>query len=428
MDAEAGLLSKVVWSGELTKALEAGISGKHFHDEEHGAVWDWIAWFYREYGTSPGRDAVRTEYPNYRLVKTPEPLQYYVDRLLEAHKRFETLDLLMEASTLAQDEKIDDAIGVMADGLLTISTETTRSKDDNVVASWEDRLARYEELEAIANGGLMGVPTGFPTIDKITGGLQAEQMTVVIGPQKAGKSAVLLKMAMAANDAGHTVLYVSFEMSNEEMGARYDGLRAGFNYNKILNGTMLAADKEKLRAALQRQKENPPLIFVHDPTSTTTMTAVTAKIHQVQPDIVFIDGVYMMDSEIPGVEATDTKSLTKISRATKRLAQAMKIPIVISTQALDWKWSPKQGLTAKAAGYTSAFGQDCDWMFGAEPPDDDGQAKFRLITGRRYSRELIMIDMDWDKGRIEEMVTWGGGDDEEGDDGPVQAFAKVEEA
>jgi hypothetical protein len=66
-------------------------------------------------------------------------------------------------------------------------------------------------------------------------------------------------------------------------------------------------------------------------------------------------------------------------------------------------------------GYTSAFGQDCDWMFGVEPADDENMAKVRLITGRRYSRELIMVKFDWPAGSIEEYEGWTGGDDDDDD-------------
>lgn len=411
---EHDLISKTIYQGALPAVLEAGISGAHFHDDEHGRVWDWMSGHWEKYAKTPGRETLRAQYPNYILVKVPEPLEYYLDQLLKGHKRFETFDLLATAAEMAQEEDIDGALATIGERIIELEQSTSVSDDENLTKSGEQRLTFYRSIQE-KGGALVGISTGFQTFDQVTGGLQAEQFTVLIGPQKAGKSSIMLRMAVAAQDSAKNVLFFGFEMTNREQGARYDGLRAGFNYNKMLHNKMTAADWKKLDKAIRAQEQKTDMIFVHD--ATTTLSGLAAKVHQYKPDIVFVDGVYMMDSEIPGVEAMDTRSLTKISRGLKRLAQSRKIPVVASTQALDWKWNPKQGLTTKAAGYTQAFGQDCDYMFGVEPADDENIAKLRLITGRSAVKRLIMIDFDWANGTIEERVGWEGqGDDMEDDD------------
>jgi len=412
-DAEHLLISKVCYRPEtFTEVIGAGIARVHFHDELHGEVWDWLVSFWETHAKVPSRDTLRMQYPTYELVKVPEPIDFYIDQLNIQHRRFETLTMLADAGRLAAEEQFDEARRELSQRLLWVEQDTYRTSDDNFNESWSARLERYQALVDDPSE-LKGIPTGFPTFDKITAGFQPEQFIVLIGAAKAGKSSVLLRCAKAANEANFKVLVIGFEMSNDEQAARLDGLRGGFNYNLLLQGRMGPRERAALERAGKEAENLPEMIFVHDMASATTLTAVAAKIQEYRPDIVFIDGVYMMDSEVDGAEPMDTRALTKLSRGLKRLAQVRKIPVVATTQALDWKFNKKQGLTARAVGYTSAFAQDCDFLFGVEAIEEEPyKAKMRLIAGRTAPRSVIMVDFDWDNGTIEEEPTWTGDEEE----------------
>lgn len=417
-NAEHLLISRILYyPDEFGAVVEAGVTSNHFHDEEYGTVWDWVTEFYETHGKVPGREAVRMQFPEWAPAKVPEPLDYYVDQINRSHRRYETNTMLAEANELAAEEKVDQARGLLSQRLMWLEQDTYRTSDEDLNVTWKERLEFYQSLVDLG-GELLGIPTGFPTFDLITGGFQPEQFIVLIGPEKAGKSTIMLRSAFAATRSGKRVLFIGFEMTNREQGARYDGMVAGFDYSRLLNGKMTARDKAALEHSWTERQEDGwgEMIFVHDMTSATTLAAVSSKIQQYKPDVVFIDGVYMMDSELDGVDPMDTRALTKLSRGLKRMAQVRKIPIVVSTQALNWKFNKKEGLTTKAAGYTSAFGQDCDFMFGIEPPDEeDSVAKMRLLAGRTAPRKLIFVEFDWEHGRVEEqqLGMWDEEDEEE---------------
>lgn len=65
------------------------------------------------------------------------------------------------------------------------------------------------------------VPTGIPSIDKLLdGGLRKKSLNMVIARQEVGKSAVALQMAVSAVTAGHSCLFVSLEMDEDECVTR----------------------------------------------------------------------------------------------------------------------------------------------------------------------------------------------------------------
>lgn len=416
-DIEHSIVSKILHSGGMAEVLRAGVTSAFFHDEEHGLIWDWMRDFWAKYGEEPTRDALRLEWPQYRTVKTPEPLKYYIDRLMAYDERYGTVELVSEAAEYVKEDDYKGALRLMSDGVLEIAKRTAQTEDEDVISTAEDRMGRWQAIEDSNGQGLVGIPTGFPFIDRATGGLQPEQWIVFIGPPKSGKSSLALKMAIEANNAGNSVMFETFEMSNLEQEARHDAIRAGFNPNLLLQGRATEKQKAKLRRELNRIKNHPPLYFIHD-MGARTLSSTIAKIHQYKPDLVIIDGLWLMDAEVPGADMIDTKALTKISRSFKVLAQERKIPIIGTMQVLDWKWSAKKGLQTSSVGYSSAFGQDCDLMLGIEPPesDDDPLRKLRIVEGRNVGRQYAQIRYDWDTGTIEEVELDGGGDDEDDED------------
>ena len=57
-----------------------------------------------------------------------------------------------------------------------------------------------------------------------------------------------------------------------------------------------------------------------------TVSGMQAKIMEYQPDVVFIDGAYLMQSELPKVEQGSAQALTEIARGLKKLAQSQRHP------------------------------------------------------------------------------------------------------
>ena len=65
--------------------------------------------------------------------------------------------------------------------------------------------------------------------------------------------------------------------------------------------------------------ENEHPFHLVDAVNGITVSALSAKIEQCNPDIVFVDGVYLMMDEITG-EMNTPQAITNITRALKRLA------------------------------------------------------------------------------------------------------------
>ena len=95
---------------------------------------------------------------------------------------------------------------------------------------------------------------------------------------------------------------------------------------------------------------------------------VQALIHSHQPDVVVIDGVYLL-SENKG-DSANWEKLTDVSRNLKRMADGHGIPIVGIHQAN--RAAAGKRVEIENIAYSDALGQDADLVIGlTEEPDED---------------------------------------------------------
>jgi replicative DNA helicase len=292
-----------------------------------------------------------------------------------------------------------------------MNQEVTSNRAVNITENPLGRVERYRE-RAKAGGALKGISTGFESIDWATGGMQPGQLFTFVGPPKAGKSTMLLLSAILAHMGFYRPLFIGFEMSNEEQEERHDSIRAGVSHNAVLHGRLKAEDYQKLEAMSRRLESMPDMIFSADSTSTSTLSGVAALIDKYKPDVVYIDGVYMMDDE-NGEPKGSAQALTNITRGLKRMAQNLQVPIAITTQVLAWKMDRKRGVTTNSIGYASSFAQDSDVLIGVEPTENDTVNKIKILDGRNVKRMEFYVQWDWDAGVFEEIEEPEGVSDEE---------------
>lgn len=420
MNVEKNLISKVLLEEDIRTPLDAKVTTEFFEDERLREIWDFILGYKQDYGSVPTLKVVRDECEGWKpFNEVREPFEYLIERLREQRKKSILTEAILAAGS-AVDESPDEAQTYIQQALAQVGTEITTMVDENLVTTYKERLEGYRELEKL-DGGLRGLPTGFHTIDRATSGLQGGQLIVLIGPPKAGKSTTALAIAKAVHDAVKRPLVVGFEMSNQEQESRYDSMVARISFTRLTNGRLHDDEWERLEKELNARKSMPPFILSADVSATTTLAGLDAKVEQYMPDVLIVDGVYMMETPEIQADPGSPQSLTYLSRNLKRMAQRRDIPIVITTQATEQRYQRKKGLMAKDVYGTSGFAQDCDVMLGVEQTDDERINRLRVVIARSCPKIFTDVLWDWDNGTFEEQ--WGDRRDEADEEDAVDGGA-----
>lgn len=402
--SELFLISKIIKEQSITEAVRSGLKPDHL-SPSWSPVWSWILEFNREHGAVPTERVFSAQYGDMQLEDaSQETFSRLLEEIFGAYRERTIMDALSEAIPAINDSDIDRAMSLLSSGLQKASVEAARLRDIDIIQNWENRLARYEEMRQQPNA-LRGIPTGFHGLDRITHGLRPQQFIVFAGEPKRGKSLFALILANSAHAHGKKPLFVSFEMSIEEQEARYDSLISRVPYTRILSGDLNKDDMKKIQKSLSLRKNMHPFVISEDTSSLTTVSALAGKVQEYSPDVLFVDGVYLMDDE-DGEPKGSSQALTNITRSLKRLAQRFDIPVVGTTQVLSWKLQNRKtrAVTADAIGYTSSFAQDADLILGVERnPDMDDQAIIRVVTARSSPTGEVHVKWDWSTMEFEEV-------------------------
>jgi replicative DNA helicase len=401
VNLEEHFISCLLRSKNMRLVAEARITPEYFQDDQHRRVFEYVIRHHQQYGQMPLAVHIRRNWPEYRVLKVEHDLDYYVDEMKKQYL-FEQMQLtLADMQEELEGRDPQAALRILQETVGTLSMIDSAMVDVDLSATYEQRLEDYEEFRE-NKGKLRGITTGFPSLDKATLGLQPKQFVVLVGLPKAGKSTMLLAMAIAAHTLGLKVLFIGFEMSNQEQGARYDSMVAKVDHLRLLSGEIGTKDIRDLERAGEARAGLDEFISSTDISAGATISAVAAKIDQYKPDVVFIDGLYLMDDE-NGEPKGSSQALTNISRGCKRMAQLKEVPIVGTTQVLHSKVSRSMGIQASSVGYTSAFGQDCDLMVAVEAVEDEPDIqRGKALLNRIGPRVEFEIEWDWSTGTFEE--------------------------
>jgi hypothetical protein len=393
-DNEYRLVSKIIAERHIIPVLERGIKDDWIIDDDLRRVWKFVREHYTTYREVPTVVAVKDNFPNFQILKVEDTMDYLIDKMVEFRRNSITRQGVTEVVQKMTMNDHDSALMEMGKVISLVN-------DQGVIGTTHIDLTRdpdkrWEEYENVQNSVLLGVPTGFEKIDEATAGLQGGQLITVIAPPKTGKSQIALQMAVNVHKSGMIPMFQSFEMNNHEQSQRHDSMRAHISNARLRRGKLQSSEETRYKKMLAYMEQAHPFHLV-DAVNGLTIDSLLAKAEQLNPDILFVDGVYLMLDQVTG-EANTPQALTNITRGLKRVAQRLNIPIVITTQTLLWKMKGGK-VSADSIGYSSSFFQDSDVILGLEPVENDDMVRLlKVVQARNCPPSETSITWNWDTG------------------------------
>lgn len=179
---------------------------------------------------------------------------------------------------------------------------------------------------------VVGVPTGFTQLDKLTSGFQNSDLVIIAGRPSMGKTAFALNIARnAAVDHEVPVVIFSLEMSRQQLALRLLCSEARVDSYKLRSGFIGERDWSKLTAAAGTLSEAP--IFIDD-SPTMTVLQMRAKSRRLRKErnlgLVVIDYLQLMKGR-EGMERRE-QEISEISRSLKALAKELNLPVIALSQ------------------------------------------------------------------------------------------------
>ncbi len=191
----------------------------------------------------------------------------------------------------------------------------------------------FDKLDTIQQhrGEVVGVPTGFVDLDKLTGGLQRSDLVILAARPSVGKSSLQLGIAHnAAVRHGKTIGIFSLEMSSEQLVQRLLAMETGVDSHRLRLGLIDDSEWDQISRAFGRLAEAN--IFIDDTPGISSME-LRSKSRRLMAerglDLVIVDYLQLMQGRR---SENRVQEVSEISRSLKGLARELNIPVLALAQ------------------------------------------------------------------------------------------------
>ena len=186
-----------------------------------------------------------------------------------------------------------------------------------------------------AAGSLVGMSTGLPELDEISGGLKGGQLWVVGAKPSRGKSVLMCQFAVEAILQGKVVIIFSLEMTTHEVVSRLICCMARVDYGVLT--TPKSASKSDLQK-IQRAYEilSKSRLYI-DSSANQTMASIEAECQRIedlndgQIGFIAIDYLQIIKSPTKSSKSRE-EEVAHSSGSCKQLAKHHNCPVVTATQ------------------------------------------------------------------------------------------------
>ena len=203
---------------------------------------------------------------------------------------------------------------------------------------------------------------------------------------------------------GYRVLQCMTEMSERQMRDRYEmilfGMTVGaINNNEFRSGKLSPDMKKKYFDFLDEIMPDIDLPMI---TAISPMQ-IEANIDKYKPDLVLIDGVYLMQDDEKA--ESDWLRIAHITRALKLIAKRKKVALMINSQA-DKNTSKKTGPELGDISFSQAIGMDSDNVLTAYRTPimyTDKELCIKILKGREGGMGKAMLSWDFSNMQFKEI-------------------------
>lgn len=318
----------------------------------------------------------------------PDEFEYYLDQLKEEYTKrcflavlqggvdeegsvTESLSDIVSRNPQEAYEVFNKTIGLQMEKAIN-EDEVQSTFIHEAIAQY---LEEYEELQKNPEKAY-GIKTGYSQIDERTLGIKPGQLFVIGGDTGAGKSILLLNIAINAYRAGRNILIVSIEMPVSQYRNRFLACYCDIPIYVLDTGRLetkqLNAIKQTNQEVADRWANNHYLQIVDIPS--VTARTIEAQIHELiikcgfKPDLVVVDYIGIMQS----IDKTDSdwKEQSAIAQQLRLLARRKSLGVLSAVQLNRDKKA--KGVKKIARSYELAA--HCDALFILEGADEkDGK-------------------------------------------------------
>lgn len=333
---------------EYAKKVLPFVKSEYFRNEGERVLFNEIESFIHKYNVPPTIDALKVEIDSIKGVDTDkilglidilhkDEIDTNLDWLIDATEKFCKHEAVYNAIVESMEIMDNKGSGFKDKGAIPgILTDALAISFDPHVG--HDYLEQYDDRFEYYHRVLEKIPFDLEFFNKITNdGIAKKTLNVALAGTGVGKSLFMCHVAASCLNLGKHVLYITLELSEDEVGKRVDANLMNIAIDDLLK---LSKDMYDIRAARIKSKTNGKLIIKEYPTAGASVSHFKALLNELylkknfKPDIIFVDYINIcLSSRIrQGSGASSYTYIKSIAEELRGLAVEFDVPMVSATQ------------------------------------------------------------------------------------------------
>lgn len=239
-----------------------------------------------------------------------------------------------QIAAIAYEEGDADVALSKAESLLF---ELRRGKRASFLRADTILSAYLEKLEVLHDhrGSIIGIPTGYRSLDRLTGGLQKTDLIVLAARPGMGKSSAALNFAYnAMREHDKYVAIFSMEMGKEQLIQKLLAMDTGMDTQVFRNGRFEQDGWDKIVTSMDRLPLDHLWI---DDTAALSITELRSRALRLKAeqdvDLIIVDYVQLMHATHNGKHIENrVQELSEITAGLKALAKELDVPVLALAQ------------------------------------------------------------------------------------------------
>lgn len=225
---------------------------------------------------------------------------------------------------LGEGEDINSVVYNFESNLYNILNEEATNYGDSIGEICEKLLYFLE------NSDEKGMSFGVKFLDDIIGGLFNGELTTIAARSGVGKTALALQIMLNCMEQGKKVLFISREMSKEQVFMRNITKKSGIS-TKYMKNKEIDEEGWKKIIDVMSYFSSKDLIYINDKIS--TISGLRKRIREIKPDLVIVDYIQLMNAE--GSMQNREREVASLSRELKNITLDFDIPLIQLSQLND---------------------------------------------------------------------------------------------
>jgi replicative DNA helicase len=400
---ELELISNILSSGDFNTPKKKGLTAEWFTLDVAKGAYQWLWDEYhdpQQRGEVPTVDRFLRKFPSFDYNPSRNSLNALITDVRTSKVQSDLQHMLNEM----QDDLADGADpSLILDSFLPKfrRMNVEAHEDDGILLSSSVAILKQQYSTHAESGGVVGIPYPWEILNQKTGGMRDEEFIVIYGRPANMKTWAACAIAAHAYLTNHRVMVFSKEISREAMLTRISSILGNVDYDRLRRGLLSEEDAEEFFELMEELAETEEdesigahhraLLFMSDKgkKSGSTVEDLIAAAERFQPDLIVVDGFYLMRDGRSGQRTADWKQISHISQDLKGMAQFVGCPVVGTTQANRANAKEPTG-DVDDLSFADGIGQDADIAFRVfKGPNPSGRGASLLFVFSK-SRETVI--------------------------------------